>query len=166
MAPHSSTFAWKIPWTEEPGRLHSPWGRWGSDSTEWLHFHFSLSCMGEGNGNPLQCSCLENPRDGGAWWAAIYGVAQSWTRLKQLSSSSRRQVKEDIAVIYVWVFCLYFPLKSFIVFSFIFRSLIYFEFIFVYGVRGIIISFFYVCCPLIEKIVCSSLYILASFSIG
>ena len=56
--------------------------------TEWLHFHFSLSCIGEGNGNPLQCSCLENPRDGGAWWAAIYGVAQSRTRLKWLSSSS------------------------------------------------------------------------------
>ena len=57
--------------------------------TEWLHFHFSLSCIGEGNGNPLQCSCLENPRDGGAWWAAVYGVAQSRTRLKWLSSSSR-----------------------------------------------------------------------------
>ena len=56
--------------------------------TERLHFHFSLSCIGEGNGNPLQCSCLENPRDGGAWWAAVYGVAQSWTRLKWLSSSS------------------------------------------------------------------------------
>ena len=56
--------------------------------TEWLHFHFSLSCVGEGNGNPLQCSCLENPRDGGAWWAAIYGVAQSRTQLKRLSSSS------------------------------------------------------------------------------
>ena len=56
--------------------------------TEQLHFHFSLSCIGEGNGNPLQCSCLENPRDGGAWWTAIYGVAQSWTRLKRLSSSS------------------------------------------------------------------------------
>ena len=55
----------------------------------WLHFHFSLSCTGEGNGNPLQCSCLENPRDQGAWWAGIYGVAQSWTRLKQLSSSRR-----------------------------------------------------------------------------
>ena len=63
-----------------------PWGHEESDTTEWLHFHFSLSCIGEGNGNPLQCSCLENPRDGGAWWAAIYGVAQSWTRLKQLSS--------------------------------------------------------------------------------
>ena len=58
------------------------------DTTEWLHFHFSLSCIGEGNGNPLQCSCLENPRDGGAWWAAVYGVAQSRTRLKRLSSSS------------------------------------------------------------------------------
>ncbi|CAI9166627.1 unnamed protein product [Rangifer tarandus platyrhynchus] len=56
--------------------------------TERLHFHFSLSCIGEGNGNPLQCSCLENPRDGGAWWAAIYGVAQSQTRWKRLSSSS------------------------------------------------------------------------------
>ena len=55
----------------------SPWGCWESGTTEWLHFHFSLSCIGEGNGNPLQCSCLENPRDGGAWWAAVYGVAQS-----------------------------------------------------------------------------------------
>ena len=62
-----------------------PWGRWGSDMTERLHFHFSLSCIGERNGNPLHCSCLENPRDGGAWWAAICGVAQSQTRLKQLS---------------------------------------------------------------------------------
>ena len=63
-------------------------GREESDTTERLHFHFSFSCIGEGNGNPFQCSCLENPRDGGAWWAAIYGVAQSWTRLKRLSSSS------------------------------------------------------------------------------
>ena len=63
MAPHSSTLAWKIPWTEEPGRLQSM----GSQRvTEQLHFHFSVSCIGEGNGNPLQCSCLENPRDGGA----------------------------------------------------------------------------------------------------
>ena len=60
-----------------------------SDTTERLHFPFSLSCIGEGNGNPLQCSCLENPRDGRAWWAAVYGLAQSWTRLKRLSSSSR-----------------------------------------------------------------------------
>ena len=61
-----------------------------SDFTFTFHFHFSLTCTGEGNGNPLQCSCLENPRDGGAWWAAIYGVAQSRTRLKQLSSSSEQ----------------------------------------------------------------------------
>ena len=67
-----------------------PWGCEGSDTTERLPFHFSLSCIGEGNGNPLQCSCLENPRDGGAWWAAIYGVTQSWTRLKWLSSSSSK----------------------------------------------------------------------------
>ena len=66
----------------------SPWGLEESDTTERLHFHFSLSCIGDGNGNPLQCSCLENPRDGGAWWASIYGVAQSRTRLKRLSSSS------------------------------------------------------------------------------
>ena len=87
MAPHSSTFAWKIPWTEEPGRLQSL-GSLESDTTERLHFHFSLPCIGEGNGNPLQCSCLKNPRDGGAWWAAVYGVAQGRTRLKRLSSSS------------------------------------------------------------------------------
>ena len=79
-----------------PGKSHgwrnlvgcSPWGRTESDMTERLHFHFSLSCTGEGNGNPLQCSCLENPRDGEALCAAVYGVAQSWTRLKRLSSSS------------------------------------------------------------------------------
>ena len=87
MAPHSSTFAWKIPWTEEPGRLQSM-GSLKSDMTEQLHFHFSLSCIGERNGNPLQCSCLENPRNGEAWWAAVYGVTQSRTRLKRLSSSS------------------------------------------------------------------------------
>ena len=87
MAPHASTLAWRIPWTEEPGRL-SPWGLEKLDMTEWLHFHFSLSRIGEGNGNPLQCSCLENPRDGGAWWAAVCGVAQSRTRQKWLSSSS------------------------------------------------------------------------------
>ena len=81
-----------------PGNSHgrrslvgcSPWGRWGSDTTERLPFHFSLSCIGEGNGNPLQCSCLENPRDGGAWWAAVYGVAQSRTRLKWLCTCARR----------------------------------------------------------------------------
>ena len=87
MAPHSSTLVWKIPWTEEPGRLQSM-GSLESDTTEQLHFHLSLSCTGEGNGNPLQCSCLENPRDRGAWWAAIYGATQSWTRLKRRSSSS------------------------------------------------------------------------------
>ena len=86
MAPHSSTFAWKIPWMEEPGRLQSM-GSLESDMTERLHFHFSLSHIGEGNGNPLQCSCLENPRDGEAWWAVVYGVAQSRTWLKWLSSS-------------------------------------------------------------------------------
>ena len=85
MAPHSSTLAWKIPWTEEPGRLQSM-GSLESDMTEQLHSYFSLSCIGEGNGNPLQCSCLENPRDGGASWAAVSGVTQSWTRLKELSS--------------------------------------------------------------------------------
>ena len=66
----------------------SPWGREELGTTERLHFHFSLSCIGEGNGNPFLCSCLENPRDGGAWWPAVYGVAQSRTRLKRLSSSS------------------------------------------------------------------------------
>ena len=78
-----------------PGKSHgwrslvgcSPWGRYESDTTEQHHFHFSLSCIGEGNGNPLQCSCLENPRDRGAWWAAVYAVTQSRTWLKQLSSS-------------------------------------------------------------------------------
>ena len=79
----------------------SPWGRYESDTTERLHFHFSLSCIGEGNGNLLQCSCLENPRDGGAWWAAVYGVAQSWTRLKRLSSSSNSNWNEGI--IYFWL---------------------------------------------------------------
>ena len=87
MAPHSSTLAWKIPWMEEPGRLQSM-GSLRDGQTERLHFHFSLSCVGEGNGNPLQCSCLENPRDKGAWWAAVSGVAQSRTQLRRLSSSS------------------------------------------------------------------------------
>ena len=83
-----------------PGKSHgrrslvgcSPWGRKQSETTERLHFQFLLSCIGEGNGNPLQCSCLENPRDGGTWWAAVYGVAQSRTQLKRLSSSSSRNV--------------------------------------------------------------------------
>ena len=67
---------------------YSPWGLKESDTTERFHFHFSLCCIGEGNGNPLQCSCLENPRDRGAWWAAVHGVAQSQTPLKQFSSRS------------------------------------------------------------------------------
>ena len=100
-----------------PGKSHerrnpvgcSPWGHEESDMTERLHFHLSLSCIGEGNGNPLQCSCLEDPRDRGDWWAAIYGVAQSWTPLKRLSSGSSS--------------------------SLIFRALICLEFSFVYGVR-------------------------------
>ena len=93
-------FPWRRQWHPTPGLLPgkshgwrslvgcSPWGLQESDMTERPHFHFSLSCIGEGNGNSLQCSCLENPRDGGACWAAVYGVAQSQTRLKRLSSSS------------------------------------------------------------------------------
>ena len=143
MAPHSSTLAWKIPWTEEPGRLQfmesrrvghdwatslslfifmhwrwkwqpAPvflpgesqgqrslvhcclWGHTESDRTEQLRFDFSLSCIGEGNGNPVQCSCLESPRDRGAWWAAVYGVAQRRTRLKWLSSSSSSNGETDM----------------------------------------------------------------------
>ena len=85
---------WRRQWQPTPvllpGESHgrrnlvgcSPWGLEESDTTEQLHSRFSFSCTREGNGNPLQYSCLEDPRDGGAWWAAIYGVAQSWTRLK------------------------------------------------------------------------------------
>ena len=97
-APHSSTLAWKVPWMEEPDRLQSMGSlRVGHDwatslslslFTFTFHFHFSLSYIGERNGNPLPCSCLEDPKDGGAWWAAIYGVAQSRAWLKWLSSSS------------------------------------------------------------------------------
>ena len=159
MAPHSNTLAWKIPWTEEHGRLQSmrslrvrhdwatslslftfmhwrrkwqstpvflpgesqgrgslvgcsPWGLEESDTTEQLHFHFSLSCIGEGNGSPLQCSCLENPRDDGAWWAAVYGVAQSRTRLKRLSSSSSRRVNILILLLLSILFSLF---KNFLV---------------------------------------------------
>ena len=86
-----------------PGKSHgrrspvgcSPWGCSESDRTELLHFHFSPSCIGEGNGNPLQCSCLENPSDRGAWWAAIYGVTQSRKRLKRLSSGSKLSEEND-----------------------------------------------------------------------
>ena len=96
------SLSWKRKWPPTPVPLpgksygwrglvgYSPWGREELDMTEWLHFHFSLSCIGEGNGNPLQFSCLENPRDRAAWWAAIYGVAQSRIWLKCLSSSSSR----------------------------------------------------------------------------
>ena len=95
-----STSQWRRQWKPTPvllpGKSHgrrslvgcSPWGHEESDTTEWLPFHFSLSCIGEGNSNPLQCSCLENPRNEGAWWTSVYGVTQSWTRLKRLSSSS------------------------------------------------------------------------------
>ena len=95
-----SVLNWRRRWQPTPvllpGKSHgrrglvgcSPWGREELDKTEQFHFHSSFSCIGERNGNPLQCSCLENPRDGGAWWAAVYGVPQSRTRLKQLSSSS------------------------------------------------------------------------------
>ena len=87
MAPHSSTLAWKIPWTEEPGRLQSMGSLgvghdWATSLSLFTFIHWRR------HGNPLQCSCLENPRDGGAWWAAVYGVAESRTRLKQLSSSN------------------------------------------------------------------------------
>ena len=86
----------------------SPWGRKESEMIERLHFHFSLSCTGEGNGNPLQCSCLENLRDGGAWWAAVYGVAQSWTWLKWLSSSSSSSGQIYIVCIYhIFFICFY-----------------------------------------------------------
>jgi len=126
MAPHSSAFAWRISRMEEPGRLQSM-GSLESDTTERLHFHFSLSCIGEGNGNPLQCSCLENPRDGGAWWAAICGVTQSRTRLKQLSSSSSRTFKttgkkinitkfQKVEVFFVYVIQLY----TYVIFAIIF----------------------------------------------
>ena len=94
----------KIAWTEGPGRLQSM-GSQRINTTERLHFHFSLSCIGEGNGNPLQCSYLENPRDRGAWWAAVYGGVQSRTRLKWLSSSSIQCI---VVVVYslshVWLF--------------------------------------------------------------
>ena len=87
MALHSSTLAWKIPWREEPSRLQSM-GSLESDMTERLHFHFSFSCIGERNGNPLQCPCLENPRDSGAWWAVVSGVAQTRTRLSDLAAAA------------------------------------------------------------------------------
>ena len=123
------SLVWRRQWQPTPvllpGKSHgwrslvgcSPWGREESDTTERLHFHFSLSCIGEENGNPFQCSCLENPRDRGAWWAAVYGVAWSVTRLEQCSSSSSSSssmienvsVKEGPQGILwlrlVWIFC-------------------------------------------------------------
>ena len=94
-----------------PGKFHgwrslvgcSPWGGKESYTTERLHFHFSLSCIGEENGNPLQCSCLENPRDGGAWWAAVSAVAQSRTWLKQLSSSSSYVINHSTLNDFKWL---------------------------------------------------------------
>ena len=123
---------------------YSPWGQEESDTTEWLHFHFSLSSTGKGNGNPLQCSCLENPRDGGAWWAAVYGVAQSRTRLKRLSSSSKTVPN-------------YYVLKTFYYFHYLHFVIVHFQnsyyflprmvLIFVYSLQSgvlllILISFF------------------------
>ena len=105
MATHSSILAWKIPWMEEPGRLQSMRSlRVGHDwaTSLWL-FTFMI---GEGNGNPLQCSCLENPRHRGAWWAAVYGIAQSRTRLKWLSSSSSStDEKQSLSKMTVTFFC-------------------------------------------------------------
>ena len=148
MAPHSSTLAWKIPWTEEPGRLQSMGSlRVGHDWATSL----SLSHIGEGNGNPLQCSCLENPRDGRAWCTAVCGVAQSWTRLKQLSSSSICHFIVKLTRIGVistkpllnlksWRFTSVLSSKCFIVLDFTFSSLINFKRIFIYGVRQASIS--------------------------
>ena len=105
-----------------------------------FYFHYPRRwVIGEWNGNPLQCSCLENPRDRGAWGAAIYGVSQSWTRLKWLSSSTRRWVIEDFALIYVISVLPMFSSKSFTVSGLTFRSLIHFEFIFVNGVKKFLI---------------------------
>ena len=106
MATHSSTLAWRIPWMEEPGRLGSMGSRrvWHDWATS---LSFSLSPIGEGNGNPLQCSCLENPRDSGAWWAAGYGVAQSRTRLKRLSSSRSRSIVSFKICVSLLIFCLF-----------------------------------------------------------
>ena len=100
MAPYSNTHAWRIPWMEEPARLQSM----GSLRVRhnWVT---SLSRIGEGNGNPLQCSCRENPRDGGAWWAAVYGVAQSRTRLRQLGSSSKGNYM--VFTLIVWLLCIW-----------------------------------------------------------
>ena len=105
---------WRRQWQPTPvllpGKSHgrrslvgcSPWGRDESDTTERLHFHLSHSCIVEGNGNPRQYSCLENPRDGGAWWAAVYGVTQSWTQLKRLSGSSSSSKRKNKLFLSTW----------------------------------------------------------------
>ena len=114
----SALCIWRRQWQPTPvllpGKSHgwrslegcSPRGRWGSDTTERLHFRFSLSSIREGNGNPLQCSCLENPREEGAWWAAVYGIAQSRTRLKWLSSSILidKWYLVWISILHIWEF--------------------------------------------------------------
>ena len=114
MAPHSSNLAWKIPsmdggvWKAEVHGVAEGWTRLSNVTVTFhFHFHFSLSCIGEGNSNPLQCSCLENPRDGGAWWAAVYGVAQSWTRLKRLSSSSSKVFILSLQIVIVFYLFLF-----------------------------------------------------------
>ena len=111
MAPHSSTLAWKIPWTEEPGRLQSMGSlrvrhNWATSLSLFTFMHWRRKWQ------PLQCSCLENPRDGGAWWAAVYGVAQSWTRLKRLSSSSSSSSPGIPAFLWTSFTFLVFPLIS------------------------------------------------------
>ena len=110
-----TVFSWRRQWHSTsvllPGKSHGRrnlvgcrlWGRTELDTTEWLHFHFSLTCVGEGNGNPLQCSCLENPRDGGAGWAAVYGVAQSRIRLKRLSSSSSSSILFSVVAAPIYI---------------------------------------------------------------
>ena len=103
-----------------PGKSHgqrslvgcSPWGLEQSDTTEQLYFHFSLSCIGEGNGNPLQCSCLENPRDEGVWWAAVYGFAQSRTWLKRLSGSSSSSMRHWLIELFHFLICFKFQMTA------------------------------------------------------
>ena len=112
MAPHSSTLAWKIPWMEEPGGLQSMGSLRVRD--DWVTSLSLFSFMHwEGNGNPLQCSCPENPRDGGAWWAAIYGVTQSWTQLKRLSSSSSKSTESVMPFNHLILSCTLLLLPSF-----------------------------------------------------
>ena len=127
------TLLWRRQWQPTPvflpGKSHgrrslvgcSPWGLEESDTTEWLHFYFSLSCIGDGNGNPLQCSCLENPRDGGAWWAAICEVAQSrhnWSDLAAAAAAyfievqltynvSSAQQKDLVIYIYIYTYIIF-----------------------------------------------------------